>query len=169
MTTGEVHTVLLAGHVVAGSAGLVLGPLAMTAVKRRGRHTRAGFAYQAAVFVLVATAVGLAALAWSRLWWLAAIAIATETAALGGWWTRRRRFPGWLAWHVRLMCGSYVSLFTALLVVNWGSVLAWVLPTVIGTPLIALTAARAARRSHPSDAASAAPVVSVASGAGEKR
>jgi hypothetical protein len=44
------------------------------------------------------------------------------------------------------MCGSYISLTTALLVVNlgFGSVLAWVLPTVAGSPLIARRAYRAA-------------------------
>jgi hypothetical protein len=45
------------------------------------------------------------------------------------------------------MCGSYVSLTTALLVVNLGlgSVLAWMLPTVVGIPLIARRASLAAR------------------------
>ena len=42
------------------------------------------------------------------------------------------------------MCGSYISLVTALLVVNWGSPLAWILPTVVGSPLIAVTSRRAA-------------------------
>jgi len=45
------------------------------------------------------------------------------------------------------MCGSYVSLVTALLVVSWDSPLAWILPTVIGSPLIARARARAARHS----------------------
>jgi hypothetical protein len=35
------HTAFLAIHVAAGSLGLVLGPAAMLAPKRRGRHTRA--------------------------------------------------------------------------------------------------------------------------------
>jgi hypothetical protein len=47
--------------------------------------------------------------------------------------------------HVRLVCGSYVSLVTALLVVSWGSVLAWILPTLIGTVLIERAATRPAR------------------------
>ena len=137
------HSSLLVVHVAAGVAGLVLGPVAMAAAKRRGRHTRAGLAYQAAVAVVTLTAVGLAVLAWARLWPFVVIAAGTEAAALGGWWAGRRRFAGWLPWHVRLMCGSYVSLVTALLVVNWSSALAWVLPTVIGSPLIARAAGRA--------------------------
>lgn len=45
-----------------------------------------------------------------------------------------------------MMCGSYVSLTTALLVVNLGlaSAWAWALPTVAGTPLIARRAYLAA-------------------------
>lgn len=72
------------------------------------------------------------------------IAAATEAAALVGWFVRRRHRPGWLPWHVSLMCGSYVSFLTAFLVVNWHTPLAWILPTVIGSPLIAMSARRAA-------------------------
>lgn len=140
------RSVVLAVHVVAGVAGLALGPLAMSAAKGPGRHTRAGTAYQGAVAVVAITALGLAALAWARLWPLALIAVLTEAAALAGWWLARRRVAGWLPWHVRLMCGSYVSLVTALLVVNWGSPLAWVAPTLVGSPLIALAVSRATTR-----------------------
>lgn len=140
---------LLGFHVAAGVAGLVIGPVAMTARKRRGLHTRAGLAYQAAVALLTTTAVGLAALEWGRLWWLALIAVATEAAALGGWWARRRAFRGWIRWHVQLMAGSYVSFVTAFLVVNWSSPLAWVLPTVVASPLIARASARAPRSLEP--------------------
>ena len=45
------------------------------------------------------------------------------------------------------MCGSYVSLVTAFLVVNVGSPLVWALPTVIAFPLISLAAKRASRPS----------------------
>jgi len=140
-----VHAVVLGAHIAAGSAGLVIGPIAMTASKRRGRHTRAGIAYQVAVAVLAGTAVVLVAFAPGRLWGFVLIAVATECAAIAGWIVKRRRKPGWLPRHIGLMAGSYVSFVTALLVVNWASPLAWILPTVIGTPLIARTAARARR------------------------
>src|SRR5829696_2088685 len=115
------HTVLLIFHVAAGGTGLVLGPLAMRAPKRAGRHTRLGLGYQAATSVLAISAVGLATFDWSRLWWLAAIGIATWAAALGGLYAKRRRFRGWLPVHIQLMCGSYISFVTAFLVVNWWS------------------------------------------------
>jgi hypothetical protein len=142
------HAVLMVLHVGAGAAGLLLGPVAMLAPKRRGRHTRVGIGYQVAIAGVAGSAVGLALLDWRRLWWLALIGVATEAAALGGLWARRRRFRGWLPVHIRLMCGSYISLATALLVVNWGSPVAWVLPTLIGTPLIARAASRGGRRAR---------------------
>jgi len=139
-----VHATVLVLHVGAGSVGLLVAPFGLAAPKRRGRHTRLGWIYQAAVACVAATAVGLSVFHWSRLWWLAAIGVATETAALGGLAAERSRFPGWLPWHVSLMLGSYVSLVTALFVVNLGGPVAWILPTVVGSPLIALTARRAA-------------------------
>ena len=136
------RTALLALHITGGGAGLVLGPVAMALPKRPGGHPRVGVAYQAVIAVVCVTAVGLAVLS-PEVWWLGLIALGTEAAALGGWAVRRRRPPGWLSLHVSLMCGSYVSLVTALLVVNSESPLAWVLPTVVATPLIARTARRA--------------------------
>jgi hypothetical protein len=137
------RTVVLAMHIAAGVAGLVLGPAAMRAVLGAGRASRLTFGYQVAVGVLTATAVALAALDWSGLWPFAFLAVATEAAVVGAWWAERRRFAAWRPWRVRLLCGSYVSLVTALLVVSWGSVIAWVLPTVVGTVLIERAAARA--------------------------
>jgi hypothetical protein len=146
------HHLLLSVHVGAGTAGLVLGPLAMAARNRWGRHTRLGLAYQAAVALMTSTALALVALAPARLWWLAPVALATEAAAVAGWMVRRRHAAGWLPRHVRLMAGSYVSFVTAALVVNWSSPLAWILPTLIGTPLIEVAAKRAAQVRAPAGA-----------------
>jgi hypothetical protein len=45
------------------------------------------------------------------------------------------------------MCGSYISFLTAFLVVNLGlgSPLAWIAPTLIGTPMIAWATVRSLR------------------------
>ena len=47
----------------------------------------------------------------------------------------------WLVRHIGMMLGGYISTFTAFLVVNLTDVqypvLVWLLPTIIGTPLIA--------------------------------
>src|SRR5262249_50710044 len=123
--------------------GLLVAPFGLAAPKRRGRHTRLGYVYVAAVSGVCASALGLAALDWSRLWWLAAIALATEAAAIAGLMVGPRPL------HVSFMCGSYISLVTALLVVNFGGPVAWALPTIIGSPIIAWAARRSARQPGP--------------------
>ncbi|GAA2017688.1 DUF2306 domain-containing protein [Pseudokineococcus marinus] len=160
----DLHTALLVPHVVAGGAGLLLGPVVMALPKRRDRHGLAGRVYVPVTVVMTTTALALAALDPGRLWGLAIIAAATLTTALAGAALARRRPPGWLAAHVRLMGASYLSFVTAFLLTQWSSPLAWVLPTLVGTPLIALAVHRlppAARRggrprSAPAPAAAAA-------------
>jgi hypothetical protein len=138
-------TAVLSIHIASGSLALLAGPAAMLAPKRRGGHTRLGAGYVVLVGVLSASAIGLAAMK-PALWWLGLVAGATLAAALAGRELARRRPPGWLPVHLSLMCGSYVSLATALFVVNlgFGSVLAWTLPTVVASPLIARRAYLAA-------------------------
>ena len=147
---GNLRLGLVFVHITSGITGLVIGPLAMRAPKRSGPHTRLGIVYQWATVGLCASAVGLVVLQPS-LWWLGVIAIATEAAALGGWYVKRRRRPGWLPTHVSLMCSSYVSFVTAFLVVNLGlgSWFAWIAPTVIASPLIARASARATEEPAP--------------------
>lgn len=136
------HAVVLAVHVVAGTAGLLLGPFTLLVHRRHGLAVGGG-AYQAALAVVVVSALGLVALSPERFWWLAPIALAVQAAALTGVWLRRRRRRGWAGWYVRLVAGSYVGLLTALLVVSWSSPLAWVLPTLLGVGLVEHAAARA--------------------------
>lgn len=140
-------------HVLAGSLGLLVGPAAMLAPKRPGRHPHLGRAYQACTAALCLTALGLVAFR-PTLWWLGVIAVATWAAALGGWWVRRRGCNGWVAWHIGLMCGSYISFVTAFLIVNLGlgSPVAWISPTLIGSPLIALATVRSLRQRPPATA-----------------
>lgn len=155
------RTLLLTVHISSGTLALLAGPLAMLVPKRRGWHPRIGRIYQLCVALICVTAVGLAVMQ-PALWWLGVIAVATWATALAGWQLGRRRPPGWLPWHISLMCGSYISLVTALFVVNLGvhAIIAWVLPTVVGSPLIARAAYRAAispRAPHALDEATPVP------------
>jgi hypothetical protein len=136
---------LLTIHIVSGSLALLAGPVAMLLPKQRGWHTRLGTGYVVLVGLLSVSAIGLAAMK-PALWWLGVVAFVTLAAVLTGRELRRRHPPGWLPLHISMMCGSYISLTTALLVVNLGlgDVLAWMLPTVAGTPLIARRAYLAA-------------------------
>jgi hypothetical protein len=132
------HTIALTIHVACGSVGLVLGPIAMVSGKRRGTHTRAGEAYHWLFLVLFASAVALAVLNWDEVWWLAFVGAASYGFAVLGYLAAKRRWAGWLRAHVAGQGGSYIAMVTALLVVNTGGAypLAWIVPTLIGTPII---------------------------------
>ncbi len=144
------RTAILAVHITCGALGLIVGPLAMAARKRplrRGAHwhRRLGLAYQAMVAGLCVSALGLVALRPS-LWWLGLVAVATQAAAIVGWVTRPSARPTMLSLHIGAMCGSYISFVTAFLVVNADGLVWWLLPTVVGSPLIAWTSRRASLR-----------------------
>ena len=145
---------VLALHVAVGTVGLVLGPIAMTARKGPGLHTRAGEVYHWVMLAVCATATALAALDWQRIWWFLPIAAGSYAFALLGYVAAKRRWKGWLRAHVTGQGGSYIAMITALLVVNWQALTgtrgiespwAWALPTAVGTPLIAWTNYRVAR------------------------
>ena len=129
---------VLAAHIAAGTTGLILGPLAMRAPKRRGPHTRLGETYHWVMLAVCVSALGLAVLAWHRLWWFLPIATFSYANALVGYLAVKRRWHGWLRAHIGGMGGSYIALITALLVVNVGQQLpiVWFLPTIVGTPII---------------------------------
>jgi len=120
---------VLAVHVAAGVAGLLLGPWAVAAAHRGLRSTRAGRAFTAAVTVLVATTLMLVA-ADPGLWPFALLAAGTQAAAVGA---VRAGDP---VTRFRLAGAALISLVTALAVVTWGSVLAWVLPVAVGTAAV---------------------------------
>jgi hypothetical protein len=140
-----VRLVLLA-HIALGTAGLILGPVAMFARKVPGLHTRAGEVYHWVMLGVCVTAGALAVLDWQRIWWFLPIAAGSYAFAFVGYVSARRRWRGWLAAHLTGQGGSYIAMTTALLVVNWetltgtrgvSSPWAWILPTVVGSPLIA--------------------------------
>jgi len=129
----------LALHIAAGTTGLILGPIAMRAPKRRGPHTKLGETYHWVMLAVCVSAAALAVLAWHRIWWFLPIATFSYANALVGYLAVKRRRPGWIRAHIGGMGGSYIALVTALLVVNVGQQLpiVWFLPTVVGSPIIA--------------------------------
>jgi hypothetical protein len=152
MFRSVVHTVVLSVHVAAGVAGLILGPVAMLSTKwRNRRHMNAGALYHWVYLVLFVSSVALALLSWDELWWLALIGAFSYSFALMGYLAAKRRWREWLQWHVAGQGGSYVAMVTALLVVNSsrGTIAAWLLPTVLGSPAIAWVTNEVARGRRP--------------------
>jgi hypothetical protein len=143
--------VVLAIHVAAGLTCVVAGAVAASARKRPGRHPAAGRIYLGALAVLVVTAGIMAAIRWPDDVHLLVIGSVAAAFAFGGWRARRRHRPGWVRWHAIGVGGSYIALLTGFYVDNgpqlpiWDRLPSWafwVLPSVVGIPLIA----RALRR-----------------------
>ena len=130
---------LLALHVGAGSLGLILGPLAIRASRRGQLEGGAHSAYHWSVLAVSLTAAGLVVLDFRALWWLLLVACLSYALALLGFLAPRWRWRGWVRTYARGQGGSYIALVTALLVVSVegsAAVAAWLLPTLVGHPLI---------------------------------
>lgn len=117
---------------------MCFGPLALHG--RRGPQVAR--AYQWAVLAVSLTAIGLVAFDPAGLWWLVPLALFAYACIVTGLRAPRRQV------RLRLhgLGGSYIALVTALLVVSVegpGSVVAWVLPTLVGLVLIERAVARA--------------------------
>jgi hypothetical protein len=140
------RTVLLVLHIAAGTAGLLLVVPVLFVPKRRGWHPWLGRSYLGCTALLCLSAYGLVVYDPARLWPFVLIGTGTLACAAGGLWFALRRPRGWTAPHLSLMSSSAISFVTAFaLQMTHFNPLAWILPTVIGTPLIARRTAREAR------------------------
>lgn len=150
---------LLAVHVTAALTAVIGGAAAaLTRRKGRGRHACLGDVYVEAICVVFVTATGMALMRWSEDHRLFVIGVVAFGAASTGLVARRRHWKGDAA-HIVGMGGSYIALLTAFYVDNgkqlplWDrlpAVAYWLLPALIGIPLIhrAVRRARARRSPH---------------------
>jgi hypothetical protein len=158
MAWETVQSAALVVHILAGGVGLVLAGPVLVVRKGRGAHARLGRVYVGALVIMAVTALLLVAADPVRLAALGVVAVATLGWGLGGAWVARRRprLPGgWRVWHLNLMGSSVIAFVTAFAVTALdGGLVAWVLPTLLGSPLIAHRTLRAARRTAPPPGAS---------------
>jgi hypothetical protein len=158
--------VIIAAHVVAGFAALFVGYRALTARKRRGRHTNLGEIYTWTMLPLLATGVAIGASDPEISPFEIAVfptAIPLLIGYLAG--KRRARWLGrpWVAWHIGGMGGSFIGVVTAGLFQVVLRVLppdpaiitaTFALPSAVGSVLIArATARRMPRRASKAAAA----------------
>ena len=132
-------------HILLGLACVLSGAIAMLSPKRKGRHPNFGTIYFWCLSGAVALATGLSVVRWMRDYPLFVLGVLSFAAALVGRTARRQRWFGWVRWHITGMGVSYVLLLTAFYVDNgknlplWKelpSISYWLLPTVIGGPVI---------------------------------
>jgi hypothetical protein len=137
-----VHDVILIVHIAFGVVGVLVGPVVVWWAYGE-RVGRLATTFHVAVAGVCVSALGLAALDFGTLWWLVPIAAGTHALVLRAVLAVRRRGTGWAPRAVRGYGGSYIALWTAILVVSAGSsVITWLLPALIGTPVVELLALR---------------------------
>src|SRR3954454_23875449 len=157
-STNPVFLAVVGIHILLGLTCVITGAMAMLSRKRAGRHPRYGTVYfwcLAAVFV---TASGLAAVRWAEDYHLFVLGTRSFAAAWLGRQARRQRWRCWVRLHIAGMGSSYVLLLIAFYVDNGKSlplwrdlprVTYWLIPAIIGIPLIAHALVRHPLASRP--------------------
>lgn len=149
----------VAVHVVAGTAAVTAGAVAMLSRKQPGRHPQAGTIYYLALAVIFVTMSILSFSRWSEDYDLFILGLLSFVAATIGRTARRKLWQFWPRIHMSGMAVSYILMITAFYVDNgpnlplWRelSPLAfWILPTLIGAPILinALLRHPLARQKH---------------------
>jgi hypothetical protein len=132
-------------HVLIGLIAVIAGAIAMLSRKRAGRHPRAGTIYFWSLAALTITASVLSIVRWSENYHLFVLGVLAIGAAILGRHARRQQWPSWARYHITGMGLSYVFMLTAFYVDNGKSIplwnqlppiLYWLLPAIVGVPLI---------------------------------
>jgi hypothetical protein len=155
-STAPVFLAFLAAHVLAGLTAVATGAGAALVRKGTSRHIHAGRWYYRAITVVFATALVLTAMRPREDYHLALIGLVAFVAARVGYLHRRRRKPGDTP-HIIGMGVSYLAMLTAFYVDNgphlplWDrlpTLAFWLLPSIVGTPIIVRAVSHAWRNSH---------------------
>jgi hypothetical protein len=142
---GPIFAAALVLHIACGLVAVVAGALAASAKKRPGRHPRAGQVYLLALGGIFVTATIMAIIRWREDAHLFAIAFVAAGLGAYGYRARRLHHAGWPTRHATGVGGSYIALLTGFYVDNgpflplWRDlphVTYWLLPSVVGIPLI---------------------------------
>ncbi len=144
-STNPVFLTVVGIYILLGLACVVTGAIAMLSEKRAGRHPSNGTIYFWCLAGVFLTMAGLAAVRWAQDYHLFILGTLSFAAACFGREARRRRWRHWIRLHIASMATSYVLLLIAFYVDNGKSlplwkelppVRYWLLPAVIGIPLI---------------------------------
>ena len=152
---GPVFLVAVLLHIAAGLVAVVAGVVAM--VSRKGGRVHIGFGrtYVVAIALVFTSMAVLAIIRWPHDNHLALLGLIALVATLVGFVNRRRH--GDDRWHILAMGASYVVLLTAFYVDNgpflpiWNLLptwALWVIPSLVGAPLIARAIARRSSRAR---------------------
>jgi uncharacterized membrane protein len=141
---GPVFLVTVLIHIVAGLSSVIAGIVAMLSRKGGPVHIRFGRIYVGGIATLFVTMVVLAAIRWPHDTHLAVVGLIALVAVAIGFFNRRRHRSDPV--HILAMGVSYIAMLTAFYVDNgpflpgWSLLpgwMLWVLPSLIGAPIIA--------------------------------
>ena len=164
-SSSPVFLSIVAVHVAAGIICTFAGILAMLSPKRSGRHPIAGTVYYWSLAIVFLTMAALSILRWPHNVHLFILGILSFGAGVAGREARRRRWRGWLPTHVTGMAASYILLLTAFYVDNgphlplWRllpPLAYWVLPSIVGLPILMWVLRRHPLMQRPDDPSTAA-------------
>lgn len=139
------YTIFILLHILSGSSCLIIGLIVALSKKQVGKHTSLGEVYHWSYLVLFISSVVTSIIHWEESAYLFYIAIFSYGLALFGYLSGKLRVNHWLPKHIVGMLGSYIGIVTAVLVVNvatlsifehWPVFIFWLLPSIIGTPII---------------------------------
>jgi uncharacterized membrane protein len=146
---------VLAFHVFAALVCVVTGIVAMLSKKRPGLHPIFGTTYYWSLAVTVTSATALATMRWAEDYPLFLLGAISFCAASLGRTARRRRWRTWANVHIPAMGFSYIVMLIAFYVDNGKSLPVWkklpqftywLLPALVGIPLIVRALARYSQR-----------------------
>ena len=139
---------ILAVHILAGLTCVITGLIAILSKKQKGRHSKAGAAYFWVMWIVFITATILSVLRWNEDYHLFLLGSVSFCSAFLGRRALRKHWNKWSVIHTVLMSTSYIFLLIAFYVDNgrflplWKNIhpmFYWLLPIVVGVPLIIRT------------------------------
>ncbi|WP_065410906.1 DUF2306 domain-containing protein [Pseudobacillus wudalianchiensis] len=141
----HLFNLILIVHIFTGFICLITGLIAGFSKKKKGKHTLTGQIYFWSYSLVFLSAVIMAITHWQESAYLFYIALFSFAFALLGYVSVKKKRKNWLSQHIAGMLGSYIGIVTATLVVNSPKIpllnevpilAIWLLPTIIGTPII---------------------------------
>ena len=150
---GPVFMIAVIVHIAAGLTCVIAGIVAMVSRKGGPVHIAFGRVYVGGIAVVFLSMTVLAVIRWPHDNHLAILGLIALVATAIGFANRRRHLAD--TWHILAMGTSYVVLLTAFYVDNgpflqlWNLLPAWafwVLPTIVGAPIIAWAIERRKRK-----------------------
>jgi len=135
-------------HIIAAFICVLSGVIAMFANKQPGIHPKAGSIYFWSLLIVFVTVTVIAIGRWKEDYYLFLLGLISFGLAFIGRIARKKLWQKWSILHISCMGLSYIILITAFYVdngkflpiwENFPSLVYWVLPSLIGVPIIIRT------------------------------